>query len=52
MVAYYITKALANQMTVTYFPSYVPRSYTVNLFKVYSRLARRDFEILQWVDHI
>jgi glycosyltransferase involved in cell wall biosynthesis len=50
MVAYHLTKALANQARVTYFPSYVvsQRSYPVNLLKVYSRFARRDFEIIHF----
>jgi len=50
MVAYNLTKALANQSTVTYFPSYIvsPESYAVNLFKVYSRFVRRDFEIIHF----
>jgi hypothetical protein len=47
MVAYNLTKVLANQATVTYFPSYIPQSYAVNLLKVYSRLARREFKIIR-----
>lgn len=50
MVAYQLTKALANQATVTQFPSFFasPRSYAVNLLKVYSRFAARDFEIIHF----
>jgi glycosyltransferase involved in cell wall biosynthesis len=50
MVAYHLTRALANMATVTYFPSYVvsPRSYAVNLLKVYSYFARKDFEIIHF----
>jgi glycosyltransferase involved in cell wall biosynthesis len=50
MVAYHLTKALANRARVTCFPSYIvsPRNYAANLLKVYSRFAIRDFEIIHF----
>jgi glycosyltransferase involved in cell wall biosynthesis len=50
MVAYNLTKALAKEVAITYFPSYnvSPRSYAVNLLKVYGRFARRSFKIIHF----
>jgi glycosyltransferase involved in cell wall biosynthesis len=50
MVACNLTRAMADKVTVTYFPSYVVSSqnYALNLFKVYSRFASRDFKIVHF----
>jgi len=39
---------LANQIMVTYYPSYVPRSYAINLLKVYIGLAGKDFDVIHF----
>jgi glycosyltransferase involved in cell wall biosynthesis len=50
MVASNLTRALANQATVTYFPKYAvsPQSYVFNVLKVYGRFVRRDFQIVHF----
>ena len=50
MVAYNLTKALARQVSITFFPSYKvsPQRYAFNLLKVYSRFALRDFKVIHF----
>lgn len=50
MVAYHLTNALSNRASVTCFPSSIvsPQKYAAKLFKVYSRFARRNFEIIHF----
>jgi glycosyltransferase involved in cell wall biosynthesis len=47
-VGHYLPKALANQIDVIYYPSYFPRSYAINLLKVYSGFVRRDFNVVHF----
>lgn len=50
MVAYNLTKALAKQATITYFPSYAASSknYPAKLLKVYSKFAMRNFNVVHF----
>jgi glycosyltransferase involved in cell wall biosynthesis len=49
MVAHYLSNALTNEVSLTYYPSYNPRSYTKNLLKVYIGLGRRSFDIIHFI---
>ena len=48
-VAYYLPRALANKIGVTYFPAFIPRrSNAVSLLNVFKSLAMKDFDIVHF----
>jgi glycosyltransferase involved in cell wall biosynthesis len=49
MVAHYLSKELTNDVCLTYYPSYDPRSYSKNLLNVYLGLGRRSFDVIHFI---
>jgi glycosyltransferase involved in cell wall biosynthesis len=49
MVAHYLSGALTNEVSLTYYPSYNPQNYVKNLLKVYIGLGRRGFDVIHFI---
>jgi glycosyltransferase involved in cell wall biosynthesis len=49
MVGHYLSNALTNEVSLTYYPSYNPRSYAKNLLKVYLGVGRRGFDLVHFI---
>ena len=48
-VAYYLPKALAKKVNVTYFPRFTPKkSYPVNLLNVYRKFVMKEYDIIHF----
>ena len=48
-VAYYLTKALAKKVNITYFPRFAPKKgYLINFFNVHRNFVMKEFDIIHF----
>lgn len=48
-VAYYLPKALAKKVNITYFPPFAPKKdYLVNLLNIYRKFLKKEFDIIHF----